>query len=79
VGLLLGAVGVLIAGSVRRQQAPVMVGAVVTAITALRLLTEYGPWLILIPVGLTLLLLGANYEKRRRDIQRLRATLTSFR
>jgi hypothetical protein len=25
------------------------------------------------------LLLGANYEKRRRDIRRLRATLTSFR
>ena len=35
--------------------------------------------LILIPIGLTLLVLGANYEKRRRDIQRLRATLTSFR
>jgi hypothetical protein len=79
VALLLGAVGVLIAGSVRRQRAPVVVGAVVTAITALRLLTEYGPWLILVPVGLTLLVLGANYEKRRRDIQRLRATLTSFR
>jgi hypothetical protein len=79
VALLLGAVAVLIAGSVRRQQAPVMVGAIVTAITALRLLTEYGPWLILVPVGLTLLVLGANYEKRRRDIQRLRATLTSFR
>jgi hypothetical protein len=79
VALLLGAVAVLIAGSVRRQQAPVMVGAIVTAITALRLLTEYGPWLVLVPVGLTLLVLGANYEKRRRDIQRLRATLTSFR
>lgn len=77
--LLLGAVGVLIAGSMRRQQAPVVVGAVVTAITALRLLTEYGPWLILIPVGLTLLALGANYEKRRLDIQRLRATITSMR
>ncbi len=77
--LLLGAVAVLIAGSMRRQQAPVVVGAVVTAITALRLLTEVGPWLVLIPVGLTLLTVGANYEKRRRDIQRLRATLTSFR
>lgn len=79
IGLLLGAVAVLIAGSVRRQQAPVVVGAVVTTVAALRLLTEYGPWLILLPVGLTLLVLGANYEKRRRDIQRLRATLTSFR
>jgi general stress protein CsbA len=77
--LLLGAVAVLIAGSMRRQRAPVVVGAIVTAITALRLITEVGPWLILIPIGLTLLVLGANYEKRRRDIQRLRATLTSFR
>jgi hypothetical protein len=77
--LLLGAVATLIAGSVRRQRAPVMVGGVVTAIAALHLLTQYGPWLILIPVGLILLALGANYEKRRLDLQRLRGALTRMR
>jgi hypothetical protein len=77
--VLVGAVGTLIAGSISRQRAPVVVGGIVTAIAALRLLTEYGPWFVLVPLGLVLMALGANYEKRRRDIQRLRGALTRMR
>ncbi|HYN93239.1 MAG TPA: permease, partial [Pilimelia sp.] len=77
--LLLGGVATLIAGSMRRQRAPVVVGAVVTAIAAIHALTMYRPWLVLIPVGTVLLVLGANYEKRRRDLQRLRGALKGMR
>ncbi|MFC7544805.1 SCO7613 C-terminal domain-containing membrane protein [Plantactinospora sp. GCM10030261] len=77
--LLLGAVAVLIAGSTSRQQAPVVVGAVVTAITALHALTVYGPWLVLIPVGIVLLVLGASNERRRRTQDRLRGALRGMR
>ncbi|HEY0700205.1 MAG TPA: hypothetical protein VGD43_20670, partial [Micromonospora sp.] len=77
--LLLGAVGTLIVGSWWRQQAPVVVGAVVTAITALHALTAYGPWLVLIPVGVVLLVLGASNERRRRTQDRLRGALRGMR
>jgi hypothetical protein len=71
--LLLGAVATLIGGSIRQQQAPVITGAVVTAIATLHLLTAFGPWLVLIPVGIVLLVLGASNESRRRTQERLRA------
>jgi hypothetical protein len=75
--LTLGAVGVLILGSTRRQQAPVIVGSVVTTISALHYAaTLGGPWLMLVPVGLTLLILGATNENRRRTQERLRAVRT---
>jgi hypothetical protein len=71
--LLLGAVATLIFGSMRRQQAPLVIGAAVTAIAALHALTLVGPWLVLIPVGVVLLLLGASNENRRRTQERFRA------
>jgi hypothetical protein len=77
--LLLGAVATLVAGSMRRQRAPVIIGAVVTAIAALHALIQFGPWLVLIPVGLVLLAFGANNEKNRRDLQRLRGALNRMR
>jgi hypothetical protein len=77
--LLLGAVTTLMAGSIRRQRAPVVIGAVVTAIAALHALIQFGPWLVLIPVGLALLAFGANNEKNRRDLQRLRGALNRMR
>lgn len=70
--LLLGAVATLIFGSVRQQQAPVIIGAVVTTIATLHLLTAFGPWLVLIPIGFVLLLLGASNESRRRTQERFR-------
>jgi hypothetical protein len=74
--LLLAATATLIAGSMRRQQAPVWVGGVVTTIAAVHELFLASVWLVLIPVGILLLVLGASNEKRRR---RVRATLTRMR
>jgi hypothetical protein len=71
--LMLGAVAVLILGSTTRQQAPVIVGSVVTTISALHYaFTLGGPWLMTLPIGLTLLILGATNENRRRAQDRLR-------
>ncbi|PWU60879.1 permease, partial [Micromonospora globispora] len=77
--LLLGAVAVLIFGSTSRQQAPVIVGATVTAIAALHALFNLGPWLMLIPVGFLLLVLGASNERRRRAQERLQTALRGMR
>ncbi|MFF4876482.1 SCO7613 C-terminal domain-containing membrane protein [Micromonospora sp. NPDC000668] len=77
--LLLGAVAVLIFGSTSRQQAPVIVGASVTAITAIHALFSLGPWLALIPVGILLLILGASNERRRRAQERLQTALRGMR
>ncbi|MET8082719.1 permease [Micromonospora sp. NPDC005237] len=77
--LLLGAVAVLIFGSSSRQQAPVIVGASVTAIAAIHALFSLGPWLALIPVGLMLLVLGASNERRRRAQERLQTALRGMR
>jgi hypothetical protein len=75
--LMLGAVSVLILGAMSRQQAPVVVGGVVTSVAALHYtFTLGGPWLMLVPVGLTLLVLGATNENRRRTQERLRAVRT---
>jgi hypothetical protein len=77
--LLLGAVAVLIFGTTSQQQAPVVVGAAVTAITAVHALFSLGPWLALIPVGLVLLVLGASNERRRRAQERLQTALRGMR
>lgn len=73
--LLLAAVTVLVFGSLRQQQAPVIIGASVTAITAIHALVSLGPWLVLIPVGFLLLILGASNERRRRAQERLQTAL----
>jgi hypothetical protein len=71
--LLLGAVTTLIYGSMRREQAPLTVGAIVTAISAIYFtVTLVGPYLVVFPVGIVLLILGASSENRRRAQQRFR-------
>ena len=78
--LLLGAVATLIVGSRLQQQAPVVVGAVATAIAAIHFaVTLVGPWLVLVPVGVVLLLLGATNENRRRTQERLKGALVRMR
>ncbi|SCL27962.1 hypothetical protein GA0070616_3600 [Micromonospora nigra] len=77
--LLLGAVTVLVFGSMTQQQAPVIVGAVVTAVAAVHALFSLGPWLALLPVGLVLLVLGASNERRRRAQERLQTALRGMR
>lgn len=65
--LLVAAVATLIYGSLRRQRAPIEVGATVTTITTLHALTlAFSAWIIMIPLGIVALVLGANSERRRR-------------
>ncbi|NUT32429.1 MAG: permease, partial [Hamadaea sp.] len=65
--LLVAAVATLIYGSLRRQRAPIEVGATVTTITTLHTLTlAFSAWAIMIPLGIVALVLGANSERRRR-------------
>ncbi|GLZ01369.1 hypothetical protein [Actinoplanes sp. NBRC 103695] len=78
--LLCGAVGTLIVGSQLKQQAPVVVGAAVTVIAAIHFaMTLVGPWLVLVPLGAVLLVLGATNESRRRTQERVRGALTRMR
>jgi len=78
--LLLGAVATLIVGSRLQQQAPVVVGAVATTIAAIHFaVTLVGPWLVLVPLGVVLLFLGATNENRRRTQERLRGALVRMR
>jgi hypothetical protein len=78
--LLLGAVATLIVGSRLQQQAPVVVGAAATTISAIHFaMTLVGPWLVLVPVGVILLFLGATNENRRRTQERLRGALVRMR
>ncbi|GAA2527312.1 SCO7613 C-terminal domain-containing membrane protein [Winogradskya humida] len=78
--LLLGGVACLIIGSRLQQQAPVVIGAAVTAIATIHFATTLvGPWLVLVPVGIVLLFLGATNENRRRTQDRLRGALVRMR
>jgi hypothetical protein len=78
--LLLGAVATLIVGSMYRQQAPVVVGAVATAFAAVHFaVTLVGPWLVLVPLGVILLVFGATNENRRRTREGLRDALVRMR
>ncbi|WP_433301093.1 proline-rich domain-containing protein [Actinoplanes sp. CA-030573] len=78
--LLLGAVATLIVGSTYRQQAPVVVGAVATAIAAIHFaVTLVGPWVVLLPLGVILLIFGATNENRRRTREGLKSRLVGMR
>jgi hypothetical protein len=75
----LGAVAVLVAGSERRNQAGVVAGAVLLAVSAgyeLALVWQRLPtWIPLTAAGLLLVWLAVTYERRRRDFARLRAAV----
>jgi hypothetical protein len=77
--VLLAGVAALIAGSRLGQRAPLIIGSVVTAAAALHLLSLAGPWLLLIPIGVLLLILGANRERRQRDLERIRGAYSRMR
>jgi hypothetical protein len=79
--LLLGLAALLavVAGSVRRRQAPVVSGGVVLVVLALNELARVwdlmARWIPLAAGGLLLVGLAVTYERRRRDLARLRAAL----
>lgn len=79
--LLLGAaaLGAVLAGATRRWQAPVLLGGGVLTLLALHELARgwdlLPRWIYLGAGGLALVGLAATYERRRRDLARLRATV----
>ncbi|MFI6782793.1 SCO7613 C-terminal domain-containing membrane protein [Micromonospora sp. NPDC050276] len=79
--LLLGAaaLGVVLAGASRRWQAPVLLGGGVLTLLALHELARgwdlLPRWIYLGVGGLALVGLAATYERRRRDLARLRAAV----
>ncbi|MFG3699931.1 SCO7613 C-terminal domain-containing membrane protein [Micromonospora sp. NPDC047620] len=79
--LLLGAaaLGAVLAGATRRWQAPVLLGGVTLALLALHELVRgwdlLPRWIFLAVGGFALIGLAATYERRRRDLARLRAAV----
>jgi hypothetical protein len=79
--LLLGvaAVAVVVLGARRRLQAPVLIGGAVAVLVGVRelglLSQRLDTWVPLTAAGLLLVGLAATYERRRRDLARLRATI----
>ena len=73
----LAALVVVLLGARGRLQAPLVVGALVLGVVALDLVGPYAAalprWLSLGAAGALLLVVGATYEQRRRDLERLRA------
>jgi hypothetical protein len=74
-----GAVLVVLAGSAYRRQAPVVLGGVVLTVLALRELVAVWDllprWSFLAVGGLALITLAVTYERRRRDLRRLRSAV----
>ncbi|MFY1624748.1 SCO7613 C-terminal domain-containing membrane protein [Micromonospora sp. WMMD735] len=79
--LLLGgaALAVVLVGAVRRWQAPVVLGGGALVLLALHELVRgwdlLPRWIYLAVGGLALITLAATYERRRRDVARLRAAV----
>jgi hypothetical protein len=83
--LLLGvaALAVVVGGAVRRLQAPAVTGGVVLTVIALHEIAVYWDllprWAPLAVAGLVLVALATTYERRIRDVRRLRAAVTRMR
>ncbi|OZV82501.1 hypothetical protein CA850_09530 [Micromonospora echinospora] len=74
-----GALGVVLFGAVRRWQAPVVLGATVLVPLALHEVVRSWDlvprWIFLAVGGLALIGLATTYERRRRDLARLRSVV----
>jgi hypothetical protein len=74
-----GALAVVLVGAVRRWQAPVLLGGVSLALIALHEMVRSWDlvprWIFLALGGFALIALASTYERRRRDLARLRATV----
>ncbi|MEU0150552.1 SCO7613 C-terminal domain-containing membrane protein [Micromonospora fulviviridis] len=77
------ALGAVLGGAVRRWQAPVLLGAATLVPLALHELARSWDllprWIFLGLGGLALIALAATYERRRRDLARLRAAVGGMR
>ena len=84
--LIVAGVLTVAVGSLRREQAPVVVGTIVTAAATLHELFRLGamlPWGVLVALftatGVLLVALGATFEKRRQRMSRLRGAVARMR
>jgi hypothetical protein len=79
--LLLGlaALAVTASGAHRRLQAPLIIGGVTLTVDAVAQVAPYAAalprWVTIAAAGLALVLMGATYERRLRDLHRLRGHL----
>ncbi|MDQ1667885.1 MAG: hypothetical protein QOH75_3916 [Actinomycetota bacterium] len=84
--LALAALAVLCSGLARRLQAPLVIGGLVLGIDAVVQLVPYllavydavPRWSLLAAIGLVLVLLGATYERRARELRALQRQIASF-
>jgi hypothetical protein len=80
--LLIGAAAVLIAGAIRRQQAPTIIGGVALLGAVINLIARYSATvlvlLLLAIIAGVLIGVGANFEKQRRNVQRIRSVFTKM-
>jgi len=76
----IGALAVVVGGAVRRRQAPVVVGGIVLVVLAIHEIAIWWQrtpgWIPLAIGGVLLVGLAITYERRLRDLQRLRASLS---
>ncbi|MBN1172156.1 MAG: hypothetical protein JXA67_08270 [Micromonosporaceae bacterium] len=84
--LIVAAVLTVAIGSWFRQKAPVVIGAIVTAVATVHeliLLGRYLPWPVLLALftaaGILLVVLGATFEKRRQNVRRIKGALNRMR
>jgi len=74
--LLVGAAGVTIFGALRRQQAPVIIGGLALLGETINEIARYSTTALILVlmtvIAATLIGVGANYEKRRRNVERVR-------
>ncbi|MEO3818640.1 hypothetical protein [Plantactinospora sp. B24E8] len=73
-----GALVTVLVGARWRRQAPVVLGGVVLSVQAVREsvgIWERWPWIFLAIGGFTLIGLAVTYERRRRDLRRLRGAV----
>ncbi|HEU0240641.1 MAG TPA: hypothetical protein VFR11_15385 [Micromonosporaceae bacterium] len=77
--LLAGAAGVTVFGAIRRQQAPVIIGAVTLLGATINELARYSTTALILVlmaiIAAVLIGVGATYEKRSRNLQRVRNLL----
>jgi hypothetical protein len=77
-----GALAVVLAGAVWRKQAPFVLGGIVLVLLALHeivlIWTRLQTWIPLTGIGLILVGLAITYERRMRDLARLRSAVSNM-
>ncbi len=80
--LLVACALVVLVGAQQRLRAPLLLGGAVLVVDALVLLAPYAAalprWTVLATVGGGLVAVGATYEQRRRDLERVRGELAQW-